>query len=156
MKESIDALKYENAELKKQVDMLMHRMSSLELRYANSPASGLSPRGIVPVGHSPRGIAPSSPVAATPGRKTIPFDKRSTKQHQNRMDYLLRKIKNADKETWTYDAIADVQSYSVATNIPSAGNEFFKKAVVECAGDNGLDTIPDIDVLMAILQSYNT
>lgn len=152
MKESIDALKYENAELKKQVDMLMNRMSSLELQYANSPASAPS----VP------SMAPSSPGAAasgtgaTPGRKTIPFDKRSTKQHQNRMDYLLRKIKNADKETWTYDAIADVQTYSVATNIPSAGNEFFKKAVIECAGDNGLDTITDIDVLMAILQSYNT
>lgn len=162
MQESIHNLKHENMELKKQVDLLVQRISLLEVRYnqATMTPSTISPDASVASSspNSPpttRPPIPSFPSAGTPGRKTIPYDQRTAKQHQNRMDYLLRKIKNTDKETWAYDAIADVQTYCVERNIAGAGQDFFKNAVLECAGENGVATITNIDILLGILQAYN-
>jgi hypothetical protein len=70
------------------------------------------------------------------------------------MEYLLRKIKQSHKENWKYDTIVDVQLYCAGSDIAGSGQEYFKRAVLECGGD--LETIKDIDTLLAILQSQNT
>jgi hypothetical protein len=87
--ESIDVVKLENIELKKHIEMLMQCVSLLELKMSE-------------VTGSPHTISPCPSIASPPaarlstrsssGRRSIPYDLRNTKQHQNRMEYLLRKI----------------------------------------------------------------
>jgi hypothetical protein len=147
--DSIDVVKQENIELKKQIEMLMQRVSLLELKMSQG---------------SPDTVSIASPPAASTqsrnhqvgrsssGRKSIPYELRNAKQHQNRMEYLLKKMKQS--ENWQYDTIVDVQLYCAGSDIAGSGEEYFKRAVLECGGD--LETIKDIDTLLAILQSQNT
>lgn len=153
--ESIDVVKLENIELKKQIEMLMQRVSLLELKMsevAGSPDT-VSP---CPSIASPPAVRNQPAARSSSGRRSIPYDHRNAKQHQNRMEYLLRKIKQSSNENWPYDTIVDVQLYCAGSDIPGTGQEYFKRAVLECAGEEGLETIKDIDTLLAILQSHNT
>lgn len=137
---TITHLREENEDLRRQIEELSTRLSLYE------PEQGPSTRRNHEGGSS---SAAASSGGGNVGRKSIPFPNRSAKQHQGRMAYLLKKLEM--QHTWTQDSIADLQAYFVSTDIPGAGNEFFRLAVVAFAGENGLQTITDIDTFLAML-----
>ena len=168
MDTTIRCLREENDELKKQVEELSTRLSRYEL---NTTVTRQGPQGPV-ASRTQRTQGPQqSPVAtnlpnrgtgffaaasttsrSSVGRKSIPFDRRNAKQHQGRMAYLLKKLEG-NTTVWTQDSIADLQAYFVSSDIAGAGSEFFQLAVVALSGENGAETITDIDTFLAILQS---
>jgi hypothetical protein len=144
----IQSLRDENNDLKKQIDDLTRRVALYEMN--------LSPAATGPVSSDPgnanraAATAPAT-VAASEGthvgRKSVPFSRRNSKQHQGRMTYLLKKLEMGTSQTWTQDAIADLHTYC------TSDEEFFKKAVVAY---EGADSIADMDVFIAMLQSHNS
>lgn len=138
---TISSLREENEDLKRQMDELLSRLSLYEDN--NGAAIGTASRSRVALG------LPSS-VRGNAGRKSIPFATRTPKQHQGRMAYLLKKLEMQD--TWSQDAIADLQEYCISQDIIGAGSEFFRTAIVAFAGESAIETITDIDTFLAMIQ----
>lgn len=134
--DTIKTLRDQNEDLKRQISELTERLSSFqrEDEEDDRDAAGMA------AGGASRGI----------GRRSIPFSRRTAKQHQGRMAYLLKKLEQ--KNTWTQDAIADLYTYFVAQNIEGAGDEFFRACIFAFAGENAQETITDIDLFLAMLQ----
>ena len=160
----IRCLREENDELKRQIEQLSARLSLCEIETQQHASSGPSgPSG--PYGSSaaasrqarqdtryPSNASTASAAASGGvGRKSIPFFRRNAKQHQGRIAYLLKKLEKS-KSSWSQDAIADLQEYFISSDIPGAGHNFFKLAVVAFAGENAIETITDIDTFIAMLQ----
>ena len=143
--DSIYVVKLENIELKKQIEMLSQRVSLLELKMSQGSPDTVSPAS------PPAQLRNQAAARSSSGRKSIPYELRNAKQHHNRMEYLLKKMKQSSNENWTYDTIVDVQLYCAGSDIAGTGEEYFKRAVLECGAD--LETIKDIDTLLAILQN---
>jgi hypothetical protein len=142
---TIQQLREENSDLSRQIAELSARLSRYELHQgaaSNAINSSEPTRGPM---QNIRGSKNSV------GRKSIAFDHRNLRQHQGRMAYLLKKLET--KQTWTLDAIADLQAYCVSTNIASAGPEFYNSAVKAYAGEDGHTFIVDLDALIAMIQS---
>jgi hypothetical protein len=85
------------------------------------------------------------------GRKSIPFDYRSEKQHQGRIVYLLKLLEKGSEQVWNQELIADLQAYCISNS------DFFRQALEaygvgqsEAAGSEDID----IDTFIAMLQSH--
>jgi hypothetical protein len=139
-----EKLKQENEKLKKQIDELSAKLAQHEIAARNAGAAGAA------IGHDEYFGTRNSGNGGV-GRRSIPFSRRNPKQHQGRMAYLLKKLE--EKQNWTQDAIADLQSYFVARNVLGAGDDFFRAAVIAYAGENGREIITDIDLFLAMLQN---
>jgi hypothetical protein len=128
----IQSLRNENEDLKKKIEDLSRRLAVYE-NSGNAMGAAGGP------------VLSEGGAEATVGRKSLPFARRNSKQHQGRMTYLLKKLEMGTSQQWTQDAIADLHTY--CTSEP----DFFKKAVVAYSGD---DHITDMDVFIAMLQSH--
>lgn len=129
--DELQLLKEENQELRRKVNELSTRLSRYELE-----------------DEQPLVLEPS-PAAAT-GRRTISFANRSAKQHQGRMNYLVKKLDKGTREIWSQEAIADIISYSSESSIPGSGPEFRMRA----AAAYGLENLPNLDDFAAMLQAH--
>jgi hypothetical protein len=145
-----EKLKQENEKLKKQIDELSAKLAQHEIAARNAGSAGLAWAAGAAIGHDEYFGTRNSGNGGV-GRRSIPFSRRNPKQHQGRMAYLLKKLE--EKQSWTQDAIADLQSYFVARNVLGAGDEFFRAAVIAYAGENGREIITDIDLFLAMLQN---
>jgi len=165
----IQTLRDENKDLKKQIQELTRRLASHEMSSSGASAGDpgrfvFDPEEAIAAG-GPGGVpgevpgflfqAPGAPADRSfategthVGRKSLPFGRRNSKQHQGRMTYLLKKLEMGTSQAWTQDAIADLHTY--CTSDP----EFFRKAVVVYTGNS--DMIQDMDVFIAMLQSHNS
>jgi cell division septum initiation protein DivIVA len=152
-----EKLREENEKLKKKVEELSAKVAEYELvsRFSRSALHSGAQAAAQAGAASGGSFGEEDDFVARGGngvgRKSIPFSRRTLKQHQGRMAYLLKKLEN--KQTWTQDTIADLHSYFVATNIMGAGKEFFRAAVVAFAGENADEVITDIDMFLAMLQN---
>ncbi len=124
-------LKEENDELRRKIQELSCRLSRYELEEEHVPL-----------------IEP--PRAAATGRRTISFVNRSAKQHQGRMNYLVKKLEKGTHEIWSQEAIADIISYCTVSNVPGSGPEFLARA----AAAYGVEDLPNMDDFVAILQAH--
>lgn len=145
-----EKLKDENEKLKKQIDDLSAKLAQHELAARNAGTAGAAGGGGGRDEDFENRGGRNSGTGGV-GRRSIPFSRRNPKQHQGRMAYLLKKLE--EKQSWTQDAIADLQSYFVARNVLGAGDEFFRASVIAYAGENGHEIITDIDLFLAMLQN---
>ena len=127
----LQMLKEENDELRRRVQELSSRLARYELEDEQPPL--MEPR-----------------QAAATGRKTISFANRSAKQHQGRMNYLVKKLEKGTREIWSQEAIADIISYCSESNVPGSGPEFRMRA----AAAYGLEDLQNLDDFAAILQAH--
>jgi hypothetical protein len=85
------------------------------------------------------------------GRKSIPFDYRSEKQHQGRIVYLLKLLEQGSGQVWNQDLIADLQAYCISNS------DFFRQALeaygIRQSAAAGSEDI-DVDTFIAMLQSH--
>ena len=145
----ISQLREENNALTQQIAELSTRLA----RYEMGPATNASDTRSALPALSAHPIHPTNDRGGiSAGRKSIPFDRRDTRQHQGRMAYLLKKLE-AKHSSWNLDAVADLQAYCVATDIAGAGAEFYRNAVIAYAGESGDSIITDLDTLIAMIQS---
>jgi hypothetical protein len=135
----IQQLREENSELSRQVAELTTRLSRYEIQDGAATTNNA------------RTSSPTTNDRAGVGRKSIPFNRRNARQHQGRMAYLLKKLET--KQSWTLDAIADLQAYCTAADIAGAGRIFYDAAVLAYAGENGHTIVPDLDTFIAMIQS---
>lgn len=161
----IQDLREENDDLKRKIEELTTRLSLYEID-SGSPGHLGPSRPSASSGPSGAHRAFSQPASArwgqtaatgggsNAGRKSIPFSQRTAKQHQGRMAYLLKKLENSNTANifWSQDGISDLREYFVSSDIPGAGNKFFRSAVVAFAGEDGAESITDIDTFIAMLQ----
>lgn len=142
----IQQLREENSELARQVAELTTRLSRYEVQ-DGAATNSTTPTNNTRISYPTTNVRGSAGV----GRKSIPFSSRNPRQHQGRMAYLLKKLEA--KQSWTLDTIADLQAYCTAADVAGAGHAFYHAAVLAYAGENGHTIVPDLDTLIAMIQS---
>jgi hypothetical protein len=140
----IRQLREENSDLNRQISELSARLSRYELQQDGAATNARAEGPRIPAGHT-------TASRNTVGRRSIAFEHRNARQHQGRMAYLLKKLET--KQSWTLDAVADLQAYCVSTTIDGAGNTFYNSAIKAYAGEDGHSFIEDLDALIAMIQT---
>lgn len=151
--EIIESLRQENSSLKLQIEELSRRLAGYEIE-GGSAGPALAGDGRAPAASRSSSSmrannrSTSSGAAGSRGRKSIPFEERSDKQHQGRMAYLLKLLEKQSEQTWNQDLIADLQEYCVSDA------EFFREALLSYCVNVDQHNDFDIDTFIAMLQSH--